>query len=135
MVELHGGTVHAQSAGEGTGATFTVFLPLLKNKGSTMEDSNNFPVLDPQALPLTGMRILVIDDDADTRELTALILEQVGATVTTAVSGLEALQIITHAELDVPKFDVLVSDIGMPDIDGYMLIQQIRKCNAHKIIR
>nr|WP_277882220.1 response regulator [Oculatella sp. FACHB-28] len=74
-----------------------------------------------QSLNLSGIKILVVDDEIDTRELVTFVLEQQGAQVTSASSAHEALQILTQA-----KPDVLLSDIGMPDIDGYMLIQQVR---------
>jgi CheY-like chemotaxis protein len=126
LVELHGGTVRAESAGVGQGATFTVSLPLLKPELSIKnEDIASYSTLDK--LPLTGLKILVVDDEVDTRELIAFILEQAGAKVTTAVSAMEALQVIAQT-----KFDVLVSDIGMPDMDGYMLIRQIRAMQSER---
>nr|WP_051470032.1 PAS domain S-box protein [Fischerella sp. PCC 9605] len=120
LVELHGGTVRADSPGEGQGATFTVCLPLLKDDKSTKDEDKSF-LPTPDGLPLTGVRVLVVDDEADTRELIAFILEEAGGSVIRAVSALEALQAIAQT-----KPDVLVSDIGMPDMDGYMLMRQIR---------
>ena len=126
LVELHGGTVRAESAGVGQGATFSVSLPLLKPELSIKnEDKSSYTTLDK--LPLNGMRILVVDDEVDTRELIAFILEQAGAKVTTAVSAMEALQVIAQT-----KLDVLVSDIGMPDMDGYMLMRQIRAMQSER---
>ncbi|MFN6572087.1 PAS domain S-box protein [Dendronalium sp. ChiSLP03b] len=120
LVELHGGTVRAESPGEGQGATFTVKLPLLK-QDKTIKDEDNSSPPTPDASPLAGIRVLVVDDDADTRELIAFILEQAGGSVTRAVSAMEALEVMIQT-----KPHVLVSDIGMPDIDGYMLMRQIR---------
>ncbi len=121
IVELHGGTIQAVSPGEEQGATFTVKLPLSRNKNHTATDEQ-IPVLPtPQTLPLANVRVLVIDDDTDTRELIVFILEQAGAIVTALPSALAALQALAQF-----KPDVLVSDIGMPEMDGYMLMQNIR---------
>ncbi|AFY34690.1 PAS domain S-box protein [Calothrix sp. PCC 7507] len=124
LVELHGGTVRAASPGEGEGATFTVRLPLLK-ADKTINNVDNSSPLALDTSPLTGIRVLVVDDETDTRELIAFILEQAGAIVTTAVSAIAALQAIAQTPPD-----VLVSDIGMPHMDGYMLMQQIRAENS-----
>ncbi|MGH8000485.1 MAG: response regulator, partial [Brasilonema sp.] len=122
----HGGTVRAESPGEGQGATFTVCLPLLKqDKSRKFEKNSSSPT--PDASPLTSIRVLVVDDEADTRELIAFILEQRGASVTTAASALEALQTIEQT-----KPDLLLSDIGMPDMDGYMLMRQIRAMSSRQ---
>ncbi|WP_414580838.1 PAS domain S-box protein [Scytonema sp. PCC 10023] len=126
LVELHGGTVRAESAGVGQGATFTVSLPLLNpEKSIKNEDKSSSTTLGK--LPLTALKILVVDDEVDTRELIAFILEQAGGSVITAVSAMEALQVIAQT-----KFDVLVSDIGMPDMDGYMLMRQIRVMQSER---
>ncbi len=117
LVELHGGTVQADSPGEGQGATFTVRLPLLLSRPQTDQDSNQSePLLD-----LKGIEILVVDDEADTREFVTFLLEQYGAQVRAVSSAGEAITALTQS---VP--DVLLSDIGMPDVDGYMLMQQVR---------
>ncbi|MGI0484107.1 PAS domain S-box protein [Pantanalinema rosaneae CENA516] len=117
LVELHGGTVRADSLGEGQGATFTIRLPLLHSPSQATQDGRS-----PQLpLDLSGIKILVVDDETDTRELVAFVLEQQGAQVTTATSAHEALLVLPQA-----KPDVLLSDIGMPGMDGYMLIQQVR---------
>ncbi|NJK74711.1 MAG: response regulator [Oscillatoriales cyanobacterium RU_3_3] len=79
------------------------------------------PPTDSLSRPLAGLRILVVDDDSDTRELQTLVLEQSGADVKAVASGAEALQVL---EQFVP--DLLISDIGMAEMDGYMLIQQVR---------
>jgi PAS domain S-box-containing protein len=117
LVELHGGTVQAESAGEGHGATFTVRLPLMFDQSEVQTD---LPFSEP--VPnLTGIQILIVDDDTDTREFIAFVLEQAGATVSTAASAPEAITILTQSQPN-----LLLSDIGMPDMDGYMLIHQIR---------
>ncbi|MBW4443239.1 MAG: PAS domain-containing protein [Plectolyngbya sp. WJT66-NPBG17] len=118
IVELHGGTISAESAGENQGATFTVRLPLLKQVN---------PASPPPATPisedstLTGIRALVVDDDPDTREYLAFLLELNGAIVTTVDSALQAIRSIEQS-----RPDILLSDIGMPEMDGYALIQAIR---------
>ncbi|QLE40630.1 PAS domain S-box protein [Nostoc sp. C052] len=117
IVELHGGTVKAESFGEEQGATFTVMLPLIEI------DLNSHQVVSrPDDLPdLNGLKVLLVDDERDTRELIAFILEQSGAVVIQSASAIEALGIM-------PQFqpNLLLSDIGMPEVDGYMLIRQIR---------
>jgi PAS domain S-box-containing protein len=117
LVELHGGTVQADSPGEGQGATFTVRLPLLL---SQLQSDRCFDQSEP-SLDLNGVEILVVDDDTDAREFVTFLLEQYGARVRAVSSAGEALTALTQS---VP--DVLLSDIGMPDVDGYMLMQQVR---------
>jgi CheY-like chemotaxis protein len=121
IVELHGGTVQAASLGEGQGATFTVRLPLLKDEGERITNDDYSPYSSSDASPLTSVRVLVVDDEADTRELIAVILQQAGADVRTVASAEEVLQTLAQS-----KIDVLVSDIGMAEMDGYTLLQQIR---------
>ena len=118
LVELHGGTVQADSPGEGQGATFTVKLPL--NAIAQQASQTREPLM--ATLNLNPLRILVVDDEVDMQELMLTILEEYGAEVKVTVSATEALT--TLAEF---KPDVLISDIGMPDIDGYMLIKQVRQ--------
>ncbi|MEW5861270.1 MAG: ATP-binding protein [Cyanobacteriota bacterium] len=121
LVELHGGTVQVDSPGEGQGATFTVRLPLIKDKSAKHKEGNSSP-LTPEPSPLTGIRILVVDDDTDSREFFAFALEQLGAQVSTVTSAGEAI-----AFLEQSQPNILLSDIGMPDMDGYMLMRQIRE--------
>ncbi len=120
LVELHGGTVFAESSGEGQGATFTVRLPLLKQ---TAELSDNFEQspLTIESSPLSGFKILVVDDEPNSRDFVAFVLQQAGADVVALSSAIEAVQSIPHTQPD-----LLVSDIGMPKMDGYMLIEHIR---------
>ncbi|MFN6465952.1 MAG: AAA family ATPase [Nostoc sp. DedVER02] len=122
LVELHGGTVQAQSLGEEQGATFTVRLPCLQNESKEIKDGiNNSSILPDQSLPLSGLNILVVDDDADMREFLPFMLEQYGATVTAVASAIEALTTLSQFQPN-----LIISDIGMPEMDGYMLMRQIR---------
>jgi CheY-like chemotaxis protein len=118
IVELYGGTVKAESAGEQQGATFIVQLPTLQ---ASLIDLEPTQAQATSVTRLQNVKILLVDDDTDTREFEAFLLEQQGATVIVAASGSEALQ-----ALDRSLPDVIVSDIGMAEIDGYTLMQQIR---------
>jgi PAS domain S-box-containing protein len=120
IIEMHGGTVTAASAGENQGATFTVQLPAMPQVSLDPSESLNSAPDDRQT-SLANLQILVVDDEADTRDFQAFVLEQSGAIITAVASGFEALQ-----KLDQFVPDLLVSDVGMADMDGYMLIQQIR---------
>ncbi|WP_437682661.1 ATP-binding protein [Sorangium sp. So ce131] len=116
LVEAHGGTVDAESAGEGRGATFTVTLPLRPPEpGAPRSAAVERPA------SLQHVRVLVVDDDADTRELFAYMLARAGAATEGAASVEEAL-----ARLASERFDVLISDIGMPERDGYVLMDAVR---------
>lgn len=127
LVELHGGSVTVKSAGEGCGATFTVQLPLT----AVYRDVDPSERLHPKARTLAnielkpanlrGVKILVVDDERDARELLKRVLEDCGAEIIMAASAEEALDIAQHAQLD-----LLISDIGMPDMDGYELLKQLR---------
>ena len=135
LVELHGGTVHAASEGIGRGATFSVCLPraaevrvggaaatrVIGERRTAASMASPMPRL-PR---LDDLRILVVDDDPDGRALTSLVLTQVGASVRAAASVREAVQMV-----DAERPDVLVSDIGLPDGDGYRLIRHIRDTEA-----
>ncbi|MFN6464581.1 MAG: PAS domain S-box protein [Nostoc sp. DedVER02] len=123
LVELHGGTVQAESLGEGQGATFTVRLPLLKNSELRVSgDELSQAELSTDDILLAGVQILLVDDQADVREFFSFALEQYGATVTAVESAAEALEILIQS-----KPDILLSDIGMPLMDGYMLLREVRK--------
>jgi signal transduction histidine kinase/CHASE3 domain sensor protein/ActR/RegA family two-component response regulator len=127
VAELHGGSVRAMSEGEGHGATFVIRLPM--SVGLTAEPRGVFKVTGygphemarGEGLRLNGARVLVVDDDADTRQLLKLVLESHGAAVKTAASAAEALEMIAASPPD-----ALVADIGMPDEDGYSLMRKIR---------
>jgi signal transduction histidine kinase/ActR/RegA family two-component response regulator len=121
LIDLHGGSVRAESDGEGQGATFIVELPLLQADLFRGDDAPLDVAADaPQ--PLTGIRVLVVDDELDSRDLITHLLDQAGATVTTVSSASEALEMI-----DALAPDVLVSDIGMPNRDGYDLVRSLRQ--------
>jgi PAS domain S-box-containing protein len=125
LVELHGGTVSADSAGVNQGATFTVRLPLALGLHSGLAEGPDARQAWNGAEPLpalTGLRILVCDDEADAREVVQRLLSDRGATVTVAGSVSEALQWVRQGGTP----DVIVSDIGMPREDGYELIRQVR---------
>jgi CheY-like chemotaxis protein len=122
LVELHGGTVRAESAGIGKGASFRVLLPVpvLLDRPSDRRETG--PRQDDAfAIRLEGRKILVVDDDAATRELLTRVLERTGATVESAESARLALARVTRSGPD-----LLIADIGMPDEDGYSLIRRIR---------
>ncbi len=126
LVELHGGSIEAHSAGIGQGATFTVRFPRSPVTGTPL-DTRIYSQADAAVRldgepDLTGVRVLVVEDDDDARELIAKVLETQGATVTTASSAYEAL-----AALDGVTVDVLLSDIEMPGTNGYDLITQLRR--------
>jgi PAS domain S-box-containing protein len=125
LVELHGGTITAESAGEERGATFVVTLPL-RSDGTAVRDGP--PLAEPSPAPgpvLPGIRVLLVDDDADARELIRMVLEQRGAAVTAVASASEALEALGRIQPD-----LLVSDIGMVDKDGYDLIREVRSREA-----
>jgi CheY-like chemotaxis protein len=117
LVHLHGGTVRAESRGEGLGATFTVHLP----DGLVPAVATRPTTGGPQAIALDGARVLVVDDDPDTREVLRTILEDAGASVTVTGSAQE-----TRTALRLSQPDVLIADIGMPGEDGYSLMKSIR---------
>ncbi|MBD2067935.1 PAS domain S-box protein [Leptolyngbya sp. FACHB-671] len=117
LVELHGGTVTAASPGEEQGATFTVRIPLMASAPeirSPIKRSEPFP-------SLQNLKILVVDDEADTREFLTFMLEKYGATVFAVASARAALDAIAAVQPD-----LLLSDIGMANVDGYELIRQVR---------
>jgi PAS domain S-box-containing protein len=143
LVELHGGQVYADSPGEGKGASFIVRLPVRAVRGeatpargmdraSLRTEERDGRVTEREArgayptCPLDGVWALIVDDEADARELIATLLKQYGARVTVASCAAEAYDKLRKGEADA-RPDVLVSDISMPDEDGYMLIERVRK--------
>ena len=116
LVELHGGRISAHSEGENRGALFVVRLPLAARAAATGTDAHR-----PKGVPLQGVRVLIVDDDSDTLEMLSEALEASGAEVSAARSADEALVVLNNGGID-----VLVSDIGMPNVDGYALIRRVR---------
>lgn len=130
LVELHGGTVSVNSEGEGHGASFTVRLPLggvhspeepIVQETIRAAGSEAIAIESDTTPRLDDVRVLIVDNDSDAREILDLMLSQCGAKVTTATTAREALEVLQEA-----KQDVLVSDIGMPGEDGYWLIKKVR---------
>ncbi|RYZ02700.1 MAG: PAS domain S-box protein [Myxococcales bacterium] len=125
IVELHGGTISADSKGEGQGCTFTVTFPVAPLKPEVRGAANRFANIGELELnerpELVNLKILVVDDEGDARDLVVAVLEQLGAKVTSAGSASEALSVVAQ---ELP--DLLLSDIGMPGEDGYALIRQFR---------
>ncbi|MFN2407331.1 MAG: ATP-binding protein [Pyrinomonadaceae bacterium] len=127
LVDLHGGTVSVHSEGEGKGATFTIVLPFIgvvshHREAEPAPPANPEEITTFEGLPsLQGLKVLVVDDEADTRELIGEVLKEVGSEVITCRSVEEAL-----IALEQHKPDILISDLGMPDEDGYSLISKIR---------
>ncbi|MGB8507463.1 MAG: ATP-binding protein [Pyrinomonadaceae bacterium] len=130
LVELHGGTAHASSEGEGRGATFVVELPLMPTFIATddalpADEKGGVSGRGASSSILHGLRVLVVDDEPDTLDLISLILRQHGAVVTPASSAAEAFEAFEHA-----RPDVLLSDIGMPVEDGYSLLRRLHALDA-----
>jgi PAS domain S-box-containing protein len=129
IVEQHGGRVTASSDGPGKGSTFTVTLPVRavmppRVEAPSSAEETAATVSDPRA-SLSGLRVLVVDDEPDARELIRVVLEEAGATVETAPSAVEASRAMEGF-----RPDVLVSDIGMPDEDGYTFMRRVRTLRA-----
>ncbi|WP_392482059.1 PAS domain S-box protein [Nostoc sp. C110] len=121
VVEMHGGKVQAESAGEGLGTTFTVELPLLVRSEQVRREENEFLDSQPESSLLSNTQVLVVDDEPDIRDLVSFILQDYGVQVTAVSSAQEALKALSES---IP--DVLISDIGMPKTDGYMLMREVR---------
>ncbi len=119
LVELHGGAIRVSSAGPGRGAEFLVSLPLPEAPREAVRGPSHASS-EPRS-DIAGVRVLVVDDDPDARDLVKRLLEECRAVVTTAGSGPDALDLMRRQ-----RFDVLVSDIGMPGEDGHELIRQVR---------
>jgi PAS domain S-box-containing protein len=135
LVELHGGRVRAESDGEGKGATFIVRLPLMRAHerhvlpADVVPERLKTPKIDQteQSLLLAGARVLLVDDEADARELFTTMLERYGAKVKAATSAGEALEYLQGS-----KPDVLIADIGMQGVDGYGLIRMVRALSQER---
>ncbi len=131
LVELHGGSVHVTSPGENQGSTFTVTLPCLpvpEEESAQNEDAVSEPLGSLAAPRLDGVRVLVVDDEPDGRSLIARILDGSGAQATCVATARQALDLLQRN-----RYDVLLSDIGMPAIDGYELIQRIRQLDSGRV--
>jgi CheY-like chemotaxis protein len=128
LVELHGGTIHADSEGTGKGATFRVVLPLM----AVLQDAQAEPVREhpraersipqPKDVSLAGLLVLVVDDDEDAVTMMREVLEAAGATVSSAAAAAAALNVLSHSEVN-----ALVTDLGMPEMDGFALLAEVRK--------
>jgi PAS domain S-box-containing protein len=132
LVELHGGMVTAESPGEGEGSTFKVILPVRSVYDEPSKPAKTRPAIAGNTAidrepSLADLRVLVVDDEPDARDLIAAVLMDRGAEVFSVGSAIEALE-----EMDRQRFDVLVSDIGMPGMDGYGLIEKIRQLPAER---
>jgi PAS domain S-box-containing protein len=134
IVEMHGGSVHAASAGEGHGATFSIQLPLMILRPEGLDARREHPRADRRE-PLTqlgdlqGIRVMAIDDEEDALTLLRVVLETAGAEVETVASPLRALE-----RIEAFRPDVLVLDLGMPEMDGFELIKRIR-ASSKPIVR
>jgi signal transduction histidine kinase/ActR/RegA family two-component response regulator len=124
LVQLHGGDVHAESRGEGQGSTFVVNLPLLKADAPALSTSTELPA-PAQKVRLDSVQVLLVEDDAETRHVVSAALEAAGARVTAVASAPDAREALAKVSPD-----VLLSDIAMPDEDGYSLIRSLRSSNV-----
>jgi signal transduction histidine kinase/ActR/RegA family two-component response regulator len=127
LVELHGGTVRAASAGEGKGATFTVVLPALADPAPGSAPQDDSAPGGAAERRLAGVHVLVVDDEPDALELARRVLEQEGASVRTADSAAAALDKLAD---ELPH--VIVSDIAMPAMDGYALMERVRALDPER---
>jgi signal transduction histidine kinase/ActR/RegA family two-component response regulator len=138
LAEMHGGTAEAESAGEGQGATFTVRLPVAAvilhepetdgpSEEEHRESESSAAFSDQPPVRLDDLHLLVVEDDVDARRMLEKALEGVGARVTAASSAAEALMLLADAKEKSESPDVLVSDVGMPEQDGYDLIRELRR--------
>jgi CheY-like chemotaxis protein len=127
IVELHGGTVTAASEGRGKGASFRITLPVRALHRDEVEPPAHQVAVSAlsEDITLSEVRVLVVDDEAETRDLLKIMLASHGAEVITSASAAEAL-----ACLDDSRPDILVSDIGMPVLDGYAFIKRVRALDS-----
>jgi PAS domain S-box-containing protein len=129
LVELHGGAISVHSGGEGQGAKFTVTLPRAEARDSTVSqtapaESATAPAERPELL---GLRLLLVEDDVDSREVVSAILEDTGVEVTSADNAEQALELLARVPID-----VILSDVGLPGQDGYAFIRAVRKNPAFR---
>jgi CheY-like chemotaxis protein len=140
-VELHGGGISAESGGLGQGSVFRVDLPLAQERRDPARAEERRREVERRrsrsgVIRLDGLHVLLVEDDDDSRKLLGTMLKRYGAKVTATKSAAEALRVFTEESLgDAPSSelpDILVSDIGMPDEDGYELIRKIRELPPQK---
>jgi CheY-like chemotaxis protein len=125
LAHLHGGRIEAASPGEGKGATFTLFLPLMPagpDGDGSQADAAAGGAPEGRRSRLTGVRVLVVDDHADGREIAERVLKDAGADVASAMDAASAMTLVGAR-----RFDVLVCDIALPDRDGYELLRDVRR--------
>ncbi|MGI8469262.1 MAG: PAS domain-containing hybrid sensor histidine kinase/response regulator [Pyrinomonadaceae bacterium] len=131
LVEKHGGSIKAESAGTERGAKFSVTLPLLAVTANNSANHNEKSVKTVENLLLDGIKILVVEDDEDSREVLQIFLEQSGATVESAESAAVAWKLLTESNDEIP--DIIVSDLAMPVEDGYSFISKVRHVSREEI--
>lgn len=127
LTELHGGTVRVKSAGLGQGSTFVISLPVSILHAKPDSRGREHPTSErdlssPYTPRLKGVRVLIVDDDADAMELVSRVLKNCDAIVTTAASGAAGLEFLFTGDVD-----VVLADIGMPEMDGYQFVKQLRR--------
>jgi CheY-like chemotaxis protein len=127
LTEMHGGTVRVKSAGLGQGSTFVISLPVSILHAKPDSRGREHPTAErnlspPYAPRLKGVRVLIVDDDADAMELVSRVLKNCDAIVTTAASGAAGLEFLFAGHAD-----VVLADIGMPEMDGYQFVRQLRR--------
>src|SRR5581483_11471403 len=131
LVEMHGGTIDASSEGAGTGATFRVVLPIVRPAAPPPIEAERVAETASTALRrLSGVRVLVVDDDPDALSMVRDILEAAGADVAVAPSATDALNVVDRV-----RPDVLVADLGMPRVDGFELIARVRMASDDAVRR
>jgi len=129
LAEKHNGRIEAESEGIGQGATFTVTLPLCGSETSATSKPKK-RITKRQGKPLRDINILIVEDDMDSREVLQLFLEQSGANVQSAESSIQAMDFLRQANGNLP--DIIISDLAMPDEDGYTLMSHIRKLSQER---
>jgi CheY-like chemotaxis protein/anti-sigma regulatory factor (Ser/Thr protein kinase) len=125
LVELHGGTVSAESEGVGRGASFTATFPLLTDRTTPIAQSAEFHVSELRSL--NGLRVLLVDDEAEAREIISTVIGRTGAEVKACISASDAL-----SKIEEWRPDVILSDIAMPEEDGYSFINKVRSLPPEK---
>jgi len=121
LVEAHDGTIEVESAGQGAGATFRIRLPVTESAAVEAPPARSDPQGGEQG-PLDGIHVLLVEDDEDSREMMALLLEHSGARVTPARNALEALEAVERADPG-----VMLADVGLPHMDGFALVRRLRE--------